>query len=161
MGKLSQLRMIDQALSLTLTIKASAMYGYDSAFIGGTIVLPSFQRAFGLDSASDDEIAALSSNIVSTFQAGAFFGAIPGFFLAEKFGRKPTIMGSAVVFIIGVVIQMIGKLGLLCKFYTCLAQSYHIVSDALTITHLRRRSCFDWAGNWCLVYIDPYLHCRV
>lgn len=93
------------------------MYGYDSAFIGGTLTLPSFERAFGLEDSSDAEIAALSSNIVSTFQAGAFCGCIPGYFLAEKFGRKPVIMGSAVVFIIGVVLQMVGKTGVLCKFH--------------------------------------------
>ncbi|KAF4909517.1 putative quinate permease [Colletotrichum viniferum] len=53
---------------------ASAMYGYDSAFIGGTINLLSFQRAYGLGNSSADQIANLSSNIVSTFQAGTFFG---------------------------------------------------------------------------------------
>ncbi|KAH0434896.1 MFS quinate transporter [Colletotrichum camelliae] len=92
---------------------ASAMYGYDSAFIGGTINLPSFQRAFGLGSSSADQIANLSSNIVSTFQAGAFFGCIAGFFSAERFGRKPVILGSAFVFIIGVVLQLIRRIGLL------------------------------------------------
>ncbi|KAH8894591.1 general substrate transporter [Thozetella sp. PMI_491] len=92
---------------------ASAMYGYDSAFIGGTIGLPSFQRAYGLVGKSATETAALSSNIVSTFQAGAFFGCIIGFFSAERFGRKPVIMGSAVVFCIGVIMQMIGQIGLL------------------------------------------------
>ncbi|KAF0324851.1 MFS quinate transporter [Colletotrichum asianum] len=92
---------------------ASAMYGYDSAFIGGTINLPSFQRAYGLGNSSADQIANLSSNIVSTFQAGAFFGCIAGFFSAERFGRKSVILGSAFVFIIGVVLQLIGKIGLL------------------------------------------------
>ncbi|KAK7432016.1 hypothetical protein QQZ08_001306 [Neonectria magnoliae] len=91
---------------------ASAMYGYDSAFIGGTLGLPSFQRAFGLDNSSKDELAALSSNIVSTFQGGAFFGCMVGFASAERLGRKPVIMGSAVVFIAGVILQMIGSLGL-------------------------------------------------
>lgn len=90
------------------------MYGYDSAFIGGTLGLPSFQRAYGLAEATKGEKAALSSNIVSTFQAGAFFGAIIGFFTAERLGRKPVIMGSAVVFIVGVILQMIGEIGLLC-----------------------------------------------
>lgn len=92
------------------------MYGYDSAFIGGTINLPSFQEAFGLANKEATAVAALSSNIVSTFQGGAFFGCILGFFSAEKLGRKPVIMGSAVVFIIGVILQMIGQLGLLCEY---------------------------------------------
>lgn len=89
------------------------MYGYDSAFIGGTINLPSFQRRFGLDTASDSAKADLSSNIVSTFQGGAFFGCAMGFFFAERFGRKPLLMLSACVFALGAALQMIGQLGTL------------------------------------------------
>lgn len=89
------------------------MYGYDSAFIGGTLSLPSFKHAFGLDTVSSAQLTALSSNIVSTFQAGAFFGCIVGFFTAERFGRKPIIMAAGVVFIIGVCLQMVGLIGLL------------------------------------------------
>jgi MFS family permease len=92
---------------------ASAMYGYDSAFIGGTLSLPAFQTAFGLTTASRQEKAALSSNIVSTFQGGAFFGCAAGFFLAERFGRKKAILASAVVFMIGAALQMVGRLDLL------------------------------------------------
>lgn len=93
--------------------QASAMYGYDSAFIGGTLSLPSFKHAFGLDTVSSAQLTALSSNIVSTFQAGAFFGCIVGFFTAERFGRKPIIMAAGVVFMIGVCLQMAGLIGLL------------------------------------------------
>ena len=89
------------------------MYGYDSAFIGGTLNLPSCQSRFGLATASKSAKASLSSNIVSTFQGGAFFGCAFAFFLAEKYGRKPIIMLSAVVFVIGAVFQMIGRLDLL------------------------------------------------
>ncbi|KAM0326352.1 hypothetical protein ACHAQA_006954 [Verticillium albo-atrum] len=86
------------------------MYGYDSAFIGGTLSLPSFRRTFHLDEASDAARADLSSNIVSTFQGGAFFGCAMSFFIAERFGRKPTLLVSAVVFMLGAVLQMLGRL---------------------------------------------------
>src|SRR5687767_12009963 len=86
------------------------MYGYDSAFIGGTINLPSFQRKFGLADADPSAKADLSSNIVSTFQGGAFFGCAMGFFIAERFGRKPLFMASAVIFALGAVLQMLGRL---------------------------------------------------
>lgn len=89
------------------------MYGYDSAFIGGTLNLPSFQRKFGLATAAANAKANLSSNIVSTFQGGAFFGCAFAFFLAEKYGRKPIIMLSSLVFMLGAVLQMIGRLDLL------------------------------------------------
>ncbi|EKG20721.1 Sugar/inositol transporter [Macrophomina phaseolina MS6] len=90
---------------------ASAMYGYDSAFIGGTLELPSFKAAYGLT--DDAASTSLDSNIVSTFQAGAFFGAIGGFFISESFGRKMVIVVSGLVFSIGVVLQMLGILGAL------------------------------------------------
>ncbi len=89
------------------------MFVYDSAFIGGTLGLPSFKQAYGLVGTTSN--TALSSNIVSTFQAGAFFGCILGFISAEKLGRRPVIMGSAVVFVIRVVLQLIGRLDLLCR----------------------------------------------
>jgi MFS family permease len=86
------------------------MFGYDSAFIGGTLSLPSFKHSYGL---TDADKTSLSSNIVSTFQGGAFFGAIFGFFLSERFGRKPIILLSGVVFALGAILQLIGHLGLL------------------------------------------------
>jgi MFS family permease len=89
------------------------MYGYDSAFIGGTLALPSFKRAYGLDTASPAQVAALSSNIVSTFQGGAFFGSMFGFYLAERFGRKPILLLSAVIFSVGAGMQLGGVLGVL------------------------------------------------
>ena len=51
------------------------MFGYDSAFIGGSITLPSFKKEFGLDGSTGDALAALQANIVSTFQGGCFFDA--------------------------------------------------------------------------------------
>lgn len=92
---------------------ASAMYGYDSAFIGGTISLPSFQAAFGLTSVSKQDRAALSSDIVSTFQGGAFFGCAAGFFLAERWGRKVCMLASALVFMVGAGLQLAGNLSVL------------------------------------------------
>lgn len=64
------------------------MYGYDSAFIGTALTLPSFQRAYGLNNGDSNAVANLSSNIVSTFKGGAFFGCLFAFFLAERFGRS-------------------------------------------------------------------------
>ncbi|KAF1974075.1 putative sugar transporter [Bimuria novae-zelandiae CBS 107.79] len=89
------------------------MYGYDSAFIGGTMALPSFKHRYGLDTANSDESTNLSSNIVSTFQAGALFGAIAGFFIAERWGRMVTIMGGGALFMVGAGLMLHGTLGVL------------------------------------------------
>ena len=94
------------------------MYGYDSAFTGGggggglALELPAFKTTFGLDGIGKSEAATISSNVVSCFQAGAFFGAIIGFALAENFGRKPVILGSGVPFAVGVAVQLVGKIAL-------------------------------------------------
>lgn len=44
---------------------ATFTYGYDGAFIGGTIALPSFKRSFGITAANS---AYLSTNIVTVYQ---------------------------------------------------------------------------------------------
>ena len=53
---------------------ASCMIGYDSAFIGTTIALDSFKREFNFAALSSNALADTQANIVSVYQAGAFFG---------------------------------------------------------------------------------------
>jgi MFS family permease len=77
------------------------LVGYDTSVIGGTMALDSFKRDFGLDIEDQDTIDTLLGNVVSTFQAGAFFGSLLSFPLAEKIGRKKSIMIAAVVFLVG------------------------------------------------------------
>jgi hypothetical protein len=57
--------------------EADNRFGYDSAYVGTTIARSSFVRDFGITSATK---SAISSNITSAFQAGAFFGALFCFF---------------------------------------------------------------------------------
>lgn len=102
----------------TLAICASmgsAMFGYDSGFIGGAITLPSFVSKFGLGTSSSEQSAALSANILSTFQAGCFFGAIFMSFLAERFGRKYPLIACGLVFNVGSIVQVAstGSLGMI------------------------------------------------
>lgn len=84
----------------------SAMFGYDSAFIGGTLTLPSFGARFGLSSAQGNALAALKANIVSTFQGGCFFGAIIVYFVNEYLGRKWTLIGCGGLFNLGAIVQL-------------------------------------------------------
>lgn len=53
----------------------SCMIGYDSAFIGTTLALSSFREEFGFSTMSKTAVNLVSANIVSCYQAGAFFGA--------------------------------------------------------------------------------------
>ena len=61
--------------SAAIVSAAALLIGYDSAFIGGTLALNSFTKEFftGMKTA---EINFLKANIVSCYQAGAFFGAL-------------------------------------------------------------------------------------
>ncbi|KAL7270439.1 hypothetical protein RUND412_006853 [Rhizina undulata] len=87
----------------------SVMFGYDAAFIGGTLNLPSFERAFGLDNVSTAEKSALSANIVTTFQAGCFFGCIFVYWMNERFGRRSSLITGGSVFIVGVILQLVSS----------------------------------------------------
>jgi hypothetical protein len=69
--------------SAMVAASAAIMIGYDSAFIGGTLALPSFVDEFAFEDRSDSEVSLLKANIVSCYQAGAFFGA----FFAYPFGH--------------------------------------------------------------------------
>uniref|UniRef100_L2GAC4 Quinate permease n=1 Tax=Colletotrichum fructicola (strain Nara gc5) TaxID=1213859 RepID=L2GAC4_COLFN len=62
-------------IALVASMSALAM-GYDTAVIGGTMALDSFRRDFHLDEVSTTARDTIQGNIVSTFQAGCFFGAL-------------------------------------------------------------------------------------
>lgn len=84
----------------------SAMFGYDSAFIGGTLTLPALTSRFGFDKVSGTALAALKANAVSTFQAGCFFGAILCYWVTQKLGRRYTLVICGLTFDIGVIFQL-------------------------------------------------------
>jgi sugar porter (SP) family MFS transporter len=85
---------------------ASCMIGYDSAFIGTTLALPSFQSEFDFGKMSDSEQALVSANIVSIYQAGAFFGSIFAYGTSYMVGRRWSLLVFSLVFILGAGIMM-------------------------------------------------------
>ncbi|OQE18237.1 hypothetical protein PENSTE_c018G09639 [Penicillium steckii] len=80
----------------------SLLFGYDSAFVGTTISRDSFMTDFGI---TESNSSAISSNITSVFQAGAFFGAIFCFFFTERLGRKWSLQINVFIFIIGAILM--------------------------------------------------------
>ncbi|KAK6536236.1 hypothetical protein TWF281_000479 [Arthrobotrys megalospora] len=87
-------------MAIIMSMGSLAM-GYDTAVIGGTMALDSFKRDFGLNDVSQHQRDTLQGNIVSTFQAGTFFGALLTFPIGEKIGRKKAIMLAIAIFLIG------------------------------------------------------------
>lgn len=97
-------------VSLAFTAAAAAVIiGYDAGFIGGTVSLASFQSEFGMDKMSTSEQDLISSNVVSVFQAGAFFGALLIYPIGELVGRKAGLVISGGLLTIGAAISLISN----------------------------------------------------
>lgn len=80
---------------------ASCMIGYDSAFIGTTLALPSFTEEFKFDEYSENGLALLKQNIVSVYQAGAFFGSLMAYGTSYYLGRRWSLIVFSAVFVVG------------------------------------------------------------
>lgn len=70
--------------------------------------MKAFQKSFGLINRGDS-LAQLQGNIVSVLQAGCFFGAMSGLYLPDRYGRKPTMVLSGIIFLIGSLIQTVRR----------------------------------------------------
>ncbi|GAA5875133.1 hypothetical protein JCM3774_001648 [Rhodotorula dairenensis] len=80
-------------------------FGYDSGYINGVLASKVFIRAIE----GPDATVISSSNtslITSILSAGTFFGALIAGDLADRFGRRWTIISGCVIYCGGVVIQM-------------------------------------------------------
>ncbi|KAI1122018.1 quinate permease [Nemania abortiva] len=80
---------------------ASCMIGYDSAFIGTTLALPSFIDEFQFGLLDKAEKALISANIVSLYQAGAFFGSLFAYGSTHYLGRRKSLFVFVSIFILG------------------------------------------------------------
>lgn len=84
---------------------AAITIGYDSAFIGGTLALTSFTKEF-FSGMKASEVDLLKANIVSCYQAGAFFGALTAYPFGHYLGRKKGLAIFAAVFIVGAAMML-------------------------------------------------------
>lgn len=77
--------------------------------MGSILAFPSFKADFGLPTGTSGFASAynaeVSSNIVSLLIAGCFFGAIAAAFLNERFGRRYSLMGFSIIFLLGAALQ--------------------------------------------------------
>lgn len=99
---------------------AGMLFGYDSGYISSVLGMRQFKLDYGHEVTSADQNAVSppgdpntyldystwqKSLIVSILSAGTFFGALVSGSLADRFGRRTTIIMGCFIFIIGVVIQ--------------------------------------------------------
>jgi len=85
-------------------------FGYDSGYVNGVLGSQIFKDAVeypGAPAVSDSH----RSLIVSILSCGTFFGALIAGDVAERIGRKWTVIVGCVIYTIGCIIQMITGLG--------------------------------------------------
>ncbi|KAF7348352.1 putative quinate permease [Mycena sanguinolenta] len=92
------------ALSVAL---GSLFYGYDIGLIGGVLSLESFQHYFGLDMMNPREKALVNGNIVAILQLGCLFGALGVGSFSSRYGRKPCLLASGVIYVLGSIVQVL------------------------------------------------------
>ncbi|RCK66266.1 Quinate permease [Candida viswanathii] len=85
---------------------AAVIIGYDAGFIGGTVSLASFQSEFNMTLMTSAEKTNIEANVVSVFQAGAFFGALFFYPIGEIWGRKLGLILSAFLLVFGAGISL-------------------------------------------------------
>lgn len=156
-GKIYNWRIYILALCASM---GSAMFGYDSAFIGGALVLPAFKMRFGADAVTGNALAALKANTVSTFQAGCFFGAIICYAFTERWGRKYTLAACGVVFNVGVILQLASSgrsINSGCRWRLLI---FIFNLSRFNRPHLRWKS-HHWTRSRSIVSTCPRIHIRV
>ncbi|KAG1824770.1 general substrate transporter [Suillus subaureus] len=87
------------------------LFGYDTGIAGGVVSQTYFETSFGLvdadgkiNKSKDTEV---SSNVVSVLQAGAFFGALGSAPISAWLGRRLTLIGFTIIFIIGAILTTV------------------------------------------------------
>ncbi|CAG9996134.1 unnamed protein product [Clonostachys byssicola] len=81
----------------------SITYGYCSSIIGTTLGQPSFVEYFALQ--PSDRTDALVGAINGLFQAGGVFGTLSTTLLADRLGRRKTILAGAMAAVLGSALQ--------------------------------------------------------
>ncbi|KAG6852503.1 hypothetical protein C0991_011461 [Blastosporella zonata] len=89
------------------------LFGYDTGIAGGVVSQKYFRQEFGLlnedGTPNVSRTNAVSSNVVSVLQAGAFFGALTSAPLSSKFGRKWTLVAFTAIFSLGAILTTVAK----------------------------------------------------
>lgn len=81
-------------------------FGYDSGYINGVLGSSIFYKT--VEGAQATSLSTSNTSlVVSILSAGTFFGALIAGDVADRIGRKWTVIMGCVIYIIGVVVQMI------------------------------------------------------
>ncbi|KAJ7069602.1 general substrate transporter [Mycena amicta] len=111
-AQLDEFRHFQNAYFLALAVATGSLFfGYDIGLIGGVLSLDSFQRYFGVDKMDSEEKAQISGNIVAVLQVGCLLGALGIGPFSSRYGRKPCLLASGIIFVFGSALQVFVGLG--------------------------------------------------
>lgn len=129
---------------------AGFLFGFDTGIVGGVLTMASYKRDFGYT-----DNTTVSAVMVSLQNVGAFIAALGIFPISERCGRKKTIQVACIVFITGVLLQVIPSHSLVCFYIgrfvaglglggaTAVAPSYNAEQAPKEIRG-RLGSCMQW-----------------
>jgi sugar porter (SP) family MFS transporter len=87
------------------------LFGYDTGIAGGVVSNPYFLEVFGIQDENGNidtkRKDAISSNVVSVLQAGAFFGALASAPTSAWIGRKWTLIAYSLIFVVGAILTTV------------------------------------------------------
>ncbi|KAF9506548.1 hypothetical protein BS47DRAFT_396141 [Hydnum rufescens UP504] len=87
------------------------LFGYDTGVAGGIVTQKAFADNFGLTGTPQAHKDAVSSNVVSVLQGGAFFGSIFSAPVSSRIGRRFTLMAFSLVFCVGAILTTVAGSG--------------------------------------------------
>ncbi|KAK9703683.1 hypothetical protein K7432_010612, partial [Basidiobolus ranarum] len=76
------------------------LFGYDVGVISGVLIVPSFKHRFNPEGNTFKE-----GFIVSSLVLGCFLGSLGASYLADRFGRRTSILIGAITFTVGGALQ--------------------------------------------------------
>ncbi|EON64118.1 hypothetical protein W97_03348 [Coniosporium apollinis CBS 100218] len=94
-------------LAATVACLTGALFGYSVGFIGGILVLPSFQHHFRLDKLPAPDLAAAQASTVTIWLVGALFGVPLGMPVCSSLGRRRCLSFCALLYVLGAVLQLV------------------------------------------------------
>ncbi len=103
-------------LAATVACLTGALFGYSVGFIGGILVLPSFQHHFRLDALPKADLAAAQASTVTVWLVGALFGVPLGMPVCSRLGRRRCLTFCASLYVLGAVLQLVNVRSSLAVF---------------------------------------------
>lgn len=98
-----------------IDLSSGIFFGYDSGYINGVLASPDFIRLVTGQTGPDPTLpGSYTSLITAILSAGTFFGALVAGDVADRLGRRNTVVTGCTIYIIGVILQMaVNGLGLI------------------------------------------------